>query len=215
MTQPLATATRVSVGQPSSVRIGVVTSVNPLAVTVQGKVFLSSALGVVGDYLPSVGDIVALLGQSSNSGSDPTSWLVLGDVHPGTGTFATPGTRWQALGTAEAPFAANWSNVGAPFRNGAYRRTDDGNVELAGLIQFSSTAAAPTTMFTLPVGFRPIGGDVQPYATVSNNPASAAAPTPRGIVITTAGLVRVTHYVGVINPGPVSLDGLIFSITTI
>lgn len=65
-------------GQPSSVRIGTVTSVSPMAISVQGAVFTD--VGFLGDYTPLVGDVVALLGQSSQAGSDPASWLCLGRV---------------------------------------------------------------------------------------------------------------------------------------
>jgi hypothetical protein len=63
-------------GQPASVRIGVVSGVSPFTVSVQGAVF--NDVGFVGGYFPVVGDVVALLGQSSQAGSDPTSWLCLG-----------------------------------------------------------------------------------------------------------------------------------------
>lgn len=197
-------------GAPSSVRVGTVTGVGPLAVTVQGTVFQPEGVGVVGGYVPTVGDVVCLLGQSTTARSDPASWLLFGPVRP-----ATTATEWLALGTSAAPYAANWANVGAPFRAGAYRRTADGCVELAGLIAFTGTIAAPATMFTLPAGFVPVGGNVQPNWTVSNNPAAGTAPVARGMAILTSGVVQVTHYAGVVNPGPISLDGVRFSISTI
>ncbi len=69
-----------SFGQPASVRIGVVSSTSPLRVDVQGTEF--PALGYIGT-LPTLGDTVALIGQSTSVSSDPTSWLVLGKVNPG------------------------------------------------------------------------------------------------------------------------------------
>lgn len=63
-------------GQPSSVRVGTVVSLNPLQVQVQDTVF--SDLGILGSYFPVVGDPAVLLGQSNEAGTDPTSWLVLG-----------------------------------------------------------------------------------------------------------------------------------------
>lgn len=62
-------------GQPSNVRIGVVSSASPLLVNVQGTLF--SDVGVIGGYIPAVGDTVALLGQSAVS-ADGSSWLLLG-----------------------------------------------------------------------------------------------------------------------------------------
>lgn len=67
-------------GQPASVRIGRIAQVNPTVVTVQGTQFTD--VGFLGWYSPAVGDTVAVLGQSSASGTDPASWLVLGYVKP-------------------------------------------------------------------------------------------------------------------------------------
>ena len=66
-------------GQPATVRIGTVIGVNPLVVSVQGGTFDSESVGVAGFYVPAVGDVVALLGQSAIS-ADGSSWLVLGEV---------------------------------------------------------------------------------------------------------------------------------------
>jgi len=74
----LAEAVQGAVGQPASVRIGIVESVAPLVITAQGVQF--EDIGILGDYAPQLGDSVALLGQSSEAGSDPASWLVLGVV---------------------------------------------------------------------------------------------------------------------------------------
>lgn len=80
MTQPLVQAASSLAGQPSSVRIGTVADTTPLTVSVQGAVFTD--VGILGSFSPILGQAVALLGQSPASGSDPTSWLVLGDIHP-------------------------------------------------------------------------------------------------------------------------------------
>jgi hypothetical protein len=71
LTQQIAAAP----GQPATVRIGKIASVNPVTVTVQGAVFTN--VGFAQGYTFSVGDTVALIGQSNASGSDPASWLVL------------------------------------------------------------------------------------------------------------------------------------------
>lgn len=67
-------------GQPATVRIGVVTQVSPLEVTVQATPYVN--VGILGDYSPFLGDIVALLGQSAVS-ADGSSWLTLGKVQSG------------------------------------------------------------------------------------------------------------------------------------
>lgn len=76
----LAEQVQVSSGAPASVRVGLVESVDPLVVSAQGVPF--QQVGVLGWYTPVEGDTVALLGQSPTSGSDPTSWLMLGNVLP-------------------------------------------------------------------------------------------------------------------------------------
>lgn len=74
----LAEAVQNAVGQPASVRIGMVDSINPTVISAQGAPF--EEVGFVDGYVPVAGDTVALLGQSSGSGSDPASWLALGKI---------------------------------------------------------------------------------------------------------------------------------------
>ncbi len=76
----LAEAIQGAVGQPASMRIGVVDSTSPLVISAQGVPF--NDVGLLTSYAPQVGDVVALLGQSSGAGSDPASWLALGSITP-------------------------------------------------------------------------------------------------------------------------------------
>lgn len=82
----LAEAMQGAVGQPASVRIGVVDSINPIVVSAQGVAFEN--VGLLGDLALQPGDTVALLGQSSAVGSDPASWLVLERVRQTTAPTA-------------------------------------------------------------------------------------------------------------------------------
>lgn len=91
-------------GQPSSVRIGLITSVNPTVVTVQGATFTD--VGFLGSYTPIAGDTVALLGQCPASGSDPTSWLVLGSVSQGSGGSFQAGQVVMSFGPATSNLVA-------------------------------------------------------------------------------------------------------------
>jgi len=76
----LVDAVNVAAGQPATVRVGVVTSVSPLRVDVQGTLF--EGMGRIGT-LPSLGDVVLMLGQSvRGSGSSGSSWVVLGTIEP-------------------------------------------------------------------------------------------------------------------------------------
>lgn len=72
----LAKAVQGAVGQPSSVRVGTVESVSPLVITAQGVPF--EDVGFLGPPSLRIGDPVVLLGQSSEAGSDPASWVALG-----------------------------------------------------------------------------------------------------------------------------------------
>lgn len=109
----------------------------------------------------------------------------------------------------EPSLATGWSNVGDPFADAGYRRTPDGHVELAGLIQFTGTTSAPVTMFTLPEGYRP---DHTKVFTTSSNPGSGVTPTVRSIQVDTDGNVILTNFTGPANPGVVSLDGIYFPV---
>lgn len=87
----LASAVRGAVGQPASVRIGIVDSLAPLVISAQGAPF--DDVGLLGSYVPQVGDTVAMLGQSTEVGSDPASWLALGNVESSAGA-GNHGVRW-------------------------------------------------------------------------------------------------------------------------
>lgn len=88
-------------GQPASVRIGTVVSVNPVTVTVQGATFTD--LGTIAAYYPQVGDVVALLGQSNASGSDPTSWLVMGGLGAPTAQAGSESISFVTLTSFTTP----------------------------------------------------------------------------------------------------------------
>lgn len=77
----LAEAMQGAVGQPASVRVGLIDSVNPLVISAEGVPF--EDVGVLGGFVGNVGDPVILLGQCSASGSDPASWVALGSLAAG------------------------------------------------------------------------------------------------------------------------------------
>lgn len=72
----LAEAVQAAAGQPASIRIGTVTSLNPVEISAQGVPF--EDVGVLVPFIPVVGMTVVLIGQSSQVGTDPASWLCLG-----------------------------------------------------------------------------------------------------------------------------------------
>ena len=98
-----------AVGQPASIRIGRVASINPLVVTLQGVTLDPSTYGVLDSYIPTAGDSVVLVGQSKSVGSDPSTWLLLG--HPDD-----PSTVTVINSVTVAAFASGGgSTTSAPF----------------------------------------------------------------------------------------------------
>lgn len=85
---------------------------------------------------------------------------------------------------------ATWTNTGAPYPNAAYWRDSSNMVWFRGRIQGGAT---PSTVTTLPVGYRPIG--TRSFATSLGDV----------IEITSAGVVTVAS-----GGTPVSLDGISF-----
>lgn len=92
-------------GQPATVRIGTVTSVLPLVVSVQGTEFAN-----VGSVEPlAVGDVVALLGQSAVS-ADGSSWLALGHIIP-TALVGTNAVGVQLMATPQSNGTAVFADI--------------------------------------------------------------------------------------------------------
>jgi len=157
----LAEAVQNAVGQPSSVRIGMVDSIAPLVVSAQGVPFEN--VGVIDGYAPLVGDPVALLGQCSEAGSDPASWLLLGKVVPSEGVLQDAlqaGTSNIAVtaatsGTLAIAFARPYStapSVSANINSGAGAtaswQSRAINVSTTGFTLF---IFGPSSTFTVPV----------------------------------------------------------------
>lgn len=111
----LAEAVHGAVGQPASVRIGTVDSASPLAVSAQGVAFTD--VGLLEGYIPQVGDSVALLGQSSEAGSDPASWLALGSIQASTASLARSETDMQdgLVSTASTVYVTTGTVCSTPF----------------------------------------------------------------------------------------------------
>lgn len=84
----------------------------------------------------------------------------------------------------------SWVNTGAPYPNAAYWRDASNQVWLRGRVQ---GGAVPSTLFTLPEGYRPIG--TRSFATALGDV----------IEVDTAGAVTVVS-----GASPVSLDGVTF-----
>jgi hypothetical protein len=106
-------------GQPATVRIGTVVSLSPLTVSLQQTNMVN--MGVLDSYIPTVGDVVALLGQSAVS-SDGSSWLLLGrPTDPVAGMYlaraVTSTTDAAGVSTLSAAYVALTAgfNMGVAF----------------------------------------------------------------------------------------------------
>lgn len=97
------------------------------------------------------------------------------------GAPASQSSNWIQLNSPGAPiFATSWSHDGAPYFNVAFRRVGD-MVELRGAAV--ATTGATTTIFTLPVGYRPKADPViQLTSSGPTNNAIFISVTPAGVV---------------------------------
>jgi hypothetical protein len=94
VTTKLAHQTQKAAGIGNGMRTATVVAVSPLTLSVNGGEF-SSGVGVLGPYLPAVGDVVAVFRQDS-------SWLVLGP----TGVSLGPQPRAVDTGSVSVSVSA-------------------------------------------------------------------------------------------------------------
>lgn len=134
------------------------------------------------------GDIWTSTGVTSN-------YLVVEDI---TGTEAPTGAYYEALWTPVTAFLNGWVNYGG-WASAAYRKVND-LVYLRGLLK---NGTAGTTMFMLPVGYRPAGGSLI-FPTITGEPGTLGR-------IDIQGSGEVTHAVGI--TGYVTLSGIVFGVT--
>lgn len=146
-------------GRPAKVRVGTVTSVeSTLTVSVQGTEFTS--VGVLDSYTPTLGDTVALLGQSAVT-TDQSSWLALGKVN--TGDVAVSRTALRLLSITEVSGLANTSVTSVSSQvNGLNINVSVGEdcfFELQYTIDAISAAASNTTgVFQANLDLVPLSG---------------------------------------------------------
>lgn len=118
------------------------------------------------------------------------------------------GETWHTVGgVGEPAFGANWGNVGAPFGNTSFQRTPLNKVALSGVVTRSAGVAAPSTIFTLPAGYRP--NRSVPFIVTSIG-ADGAFQANEVLVITSAGAVNLTSWTGTGTIVPISLEGIEF-----
>lgn len=93
--EQLAGAVVETAGQPATVRVGTILSVNPMQVDISTTILNSDAVGCVASYQPRTGDTVVLIGQSVDG--DETSgstWMIVGAcVNSGSGEHSHNGIQ--------------------------------------------------------------------------------------------------------------------------
>lgn len=150
-------------------RLGVVSAVSPLTVTLGGDTAAVAAT-TVASYVPVAADTVRVL---VSPGAPP---LILGPAPD----------PWHTVGGAGEPaFANTWANTGGSNRKAGFRRTSDGCVALAGWVKSTGAEGANSTIFTLPAGYRP-DANVRFDSTAGN---SGGTQVVSQMSISTAGLV--------------------------
>lgn len=162
-----------------------VTALNPLTVTLEADTVAVPAVAITG-YVPVADDAVQVL---ITPGSPP---LILGPA---------PDT-WHTV----TSFSGTWTNTGGSNRKVGYRRTATGGVELAGWAKSTAGETAPSTIFTLPAGYRPDAAVIR--GGTSGNAGGSQVST--SLVVNTSGTVQLTSYAGSVTWGNVGLEGYTF-----
>lgn len=106
-------------------------------------------------------------------------------------------SAWREVGASGQPaFENTWANL-AGYNAVAFCKDANGVVRLRGVVDNANPLVAPSTIFTLPEGYRPAAAMI--FATTSNSAFGVVG-------VTDAGLVQVV--VG--NIADFSLDGIAF-----
>lgn len=101
-----------------------------------------------------------------------------------------------------------WSNFGSGYDGAGYRMEPGGLVRIKGLIKHT-TLSQTGTMFILPVGFRPTGGD-RIFTQQSTNSGSSGITR---VNVTSAGLVDAFAHLSGGGAGFLSLENIVFPTT--
>jgi hypothetical protein len=113
---------------------------------------------------------------------------------------------WQQV-NGGVGFAAGWSDFGAGYRPVKYRINENGDVEFDGAATNGASVTSPSTIFTLPSGYRP-SANVAISLTLAATTAAA-----RFLNVAPTGVVDVRGWAGSAVTGPLHLTGLRFALT--
>ncbi len=118
-------------------------------------------------------------------------------------TAFVQGPAWTGLS-----YSNGWTDFGGGYQAGQYTKDGTGRVWLRGLIK-GGTETAPTTLFVLPVGFRP--ATLNEYVTAANNPG-VAVQSPVFLDIDGAGNVILETAITTGANSILYLSGISFSV---
>lgn len=119
---------------------------------------------------------------------------------------------WHTVGGggSEPAFAGSWQTI-AGTRPLGFRLSGD-RVELCGAAGTSGGSTSGTSVFTLPVGYRP---DLNLRITVSGNPSASTSNTAltifvNGVASGTPGVVQLINFTGTVTWGAVGFEEVSF-----
>lgn len=135
-------------GAPSSVRIGVVTSLSPLTVSIQGHNLNPGAVGVAANINPVLGSSVVLLGQSKASGTDPSSWLIIGLA---ASSSVAPLLEFLTEGTDQAAFTSTAYIAGTPICGVSFVAPPSGVIRVDWHSRFQTNTVATRSLVSVQV----------------------------------------------------------------
>jgi len=165
----------------------------------------------------------AFITVSGLSADGVTTPLVhVGKLLPGDVTVLIDGMlKYAVAGVAEVWHAilpqANWAAVGAPWGDPKYLKTATGTVRFSGAISWTDgVTAAPVSIFTLPVGYRPNRRVRMPVIVMTGDGVTPQVEglTVQGPADPTPGLVQLTNYPAGGPNTPITLEGLEFDLVT-
>lgn len=134
---------------------------------------------------------------------DLVDFLNFADVIASYGFAKSLLSTWQTPGLINS-----WTNEGGIYGSARYRKTVAGDIELSGAVSNASVAAMPSTVFVLPVGYRP-AANIRRTVMGKRNSTDYL---PLQVIVFTNGNVNVYGY-STSETVSFSLDGIVFPTT--
>lgn len=113
------------------------------------------------------------------------------------------GETWHAV-SGGVGFAGTWADFGGAVQPLRYRLMPDGTVSLSGGVKTTANVSSPTTIFTLPAGYRPAAQEV--FATNISGGY---------LTIDNTGVVSLQAFAGPVTIGLLGLSHVRFSLSSL